>query len=515
MSAHDLIEFVQQHYSGLQGASGGRQRNPNVVYAPAPDDLNAIQGERPPVPDWLPEEGDASVVALGADDVLSPEGQLAVPGTDLELPGNPVTIDTLAYYLPYHFYSSRWGIYLKASGILHVASLLKDALFSVGDEDVLQLAQRILFEHEFFHFIAETACARAEVVAKMRLYDVYYPHPFGAPHEEALANAYSFRKALVGQPASVKKIFAAWMEGQGPGYRDYARWLGRKSFDDGCRRSAHYIFQPIGKVALAIATAAGSLSASEGLTARRSAPSKTVLRVDLWDIRRGEEIAAEWREQGIGDIDPLVVADAHTCLFSVDPQLAEYPQDLHRSAWWKLMMETPEYQELHAQTFLKAEKCALAARTICDWWAAYAPKYVRPREGQLVGHRGGAGPLAPSDFLFAIPTRDSVPTRLVLDTRVDILKPFPKYAGMRVVVHTNDHPPPHFHIERPPGRPLTRYLWPELTPYPGDPELASSGARDLRSYVDRFRRAIDEKVQNVYQSASRPNKTLKLTAAAR
>jgi hypothetical protein len=285
---------------------------------------------------------------------LSPEGELAVPGTGLELPGSRVTIDTLAFYLPYHFYSSRWGIYLKTSGVLYVASLLKDALISVGDEDVLQLAQRILFEHEFFHFIVETACARAEVVAKTRLYDVYYPHPFAAPHEEALANAYSFRKALVGQPHPLKAIVAAWMDGQGPGYRDYGRWLGRKTFDAGCQRSAHYMLQPIGSAPRPSAAKRDSMSPREALTARRSGPCETVLILDRWDQRKGEEIAATWREQGTGHIDPLVVADAFACLFSPDPRLADNPRDAHRAAWWKQMMETSEYRQLHAQTCLKA-----------------------------------------------------------------------------------------------------------------------------------------------------------------
>jgi hypothetical protein len=378
MSVQDLIEFVQEHYSSLQGVPEARQRVPDDSYERSPDDLNAIPGERPPVPDWLLGGYDAPVVAVGADDVLSPEGEIPSAGTAGGPSGNGVTIDTLAYYLPYHFYPSRWGIYLKTSGILYVASLLKGPLFSVGDDDLLQLARRILFEHEFFHFVAETACARAEVVAKRCLYDVYYPHPFAAPHEEALANAHSFRKALVGQPPPVKKIVSKWMDGQGPGYRDYGRWLGRKRFADGCRRAAHYLLQPIGTVVVP-------------------------------------------------------------------------------SAW----------------------------------------------VGPVVASRGGANPVAPADFLFALPTRSSVPTRLVLDTRVGILKPFPKYAGMRVVVHTNDHPPPHFHIERPPGHDVTKYLWPELTPYPGNRQLSSSEEKDLRAYVEKYGEGVGEKVQSVYQSSSK------------
>lgn len=244
MSVRELIEFAQAYYSSPQGMPESRQRNPN--YAPSPDAPNEIQGDRPPVPDWLPEETDPSLVAFAVDDVLSAEGELQPTTIEAGLFANVETIDTLAYYLPYHFYRSRWGIYLRTSGILEVASWLKDVRPGLPDEDHVQLAQRILFEHEFFHFVAETACARAEVVGKVRLYDVYYQHKYGAPHEEALANAYAFGKALVRQPASVKTAISTWMRGQGPGYRDFVKWLGRARFADGCKRSAHFMLLPIG-----------------------------------------------------------------------------------------------------------------------------------------------------------------------------------------------------------------------------------------------------------------------------
>src|SRR5260370_2117398 len=110
MSLHALIEFVQQHYSSLQGAPDGRQRNPNVIYEPYPGDLDAIQTERPPVPDWLPEEGDDSVFVLGADDVLSPDGELPPSDTHLRLPGNGVTTSTLPHSFPYPCYSSPYPL---------------------------------------------------------------------------------------------------------------------------------------------------------------------------------------------------------------------------------------------------------------------------------------------------------------------------------------------------------------------------------------------------------------------
>jgi hypothetical protein len=93
-----------------------------------------------------------------------------------------------------------------------------------------------------------------------------------------------------------------------------------------------------------------------------------------------------------------------------------------------------------------------------------------------------------------------VPVFLVRDVAgVGILKPFPKYAGIRVLVHTNDHPPSHVHVEIPPGRDFTRLTWPNLQPLPGDPSLTVKQRRSLDEYLSKYREQIDQKVQEVFQ----------------
>ena len=339
-------------------------------------------------------------MTIGEDDELSPVGELPALAEYPGHPGADVSIDTLAYYLPYHFYPTRWGIFLKTSGILHVASLLKGARVTLDDQNSTQLARQILFEHEFFHFVAETACARAEIVAQRRLYDPYYPHPYAAPHEEGLANAFAFRRALVGQPASVKSFVSKWMRAQGPGYREFERWLGRARFDDGCQRAAHYMLQAITGRIRARAASRGPNSGAWGV----SAPSQ-----------------------------------------------------------------------------------GLASGSV----------------GTLLG---------PAEFLFVPPNRNSVPTRLFVDAEVGIFKPLPKEDGMRVLIHTREHPPPHFHVELD-GRVVTKYLWPELTPYPGQPPLSNSEMKTLRRYVEKRRDKIDEKIRKVAQSLSRDQEAWNPTGA--
>ena len=81
---------------------------------------------------------------------------------------------------------------------------------------------------------------------------------------------------------------------------------------------------------------------------------------------------------------------------------------------------------------------------------------------------------------------------------MSVLRPFPNAYGMQVVVHTNDHPPPHIHIFIPPGGRETRYKWPELQPLKGDPPLQRSAEKALRRYLDAYGDEIREKLNSVY-----------------
>ena len=69
----------------------------------------------------------------------------------------------------------------------------------------------------------------------------------------------------------------------------------------------------------------------------------------------------------------------------------------------------------------------------------------------------------------------SMPLKRVDDlaaTRVTVLRPFPKAYGVQVFVHSNDHPPPHIHVQAPPGATDTRYSWPKLAPLENDKPLS-------------------------------------------
>lgn len=77
-------------------------------------------------------------------------------------------------------------------------------------------------------------------------------------------------------------------------------------------------------------------------------------------------------------------------------------------------------------------------------------------------------------------------------------KAYPKHNGIRVWVHTNDHRPPHIHVESPPGSEKARYSWPEMQPLPGDTRLSTSEENALGEYVRRFGPSIHRKLESVY-----------------
>lgn len=323
---------------------------------------------RPPMPDWLVNAvgGPTSPAdAAGQTTTLPTEASTRIMAEDPILPrrepspvGDGTTPDALAYYLPFHFYRTAWGIYIRAAGLWALARRL--ALpEKAPDTEILTSAYNLLFDHEQFHFLAEHATSKVEVVTATKHYDAYFKNEDGALHEEALANAYALRRLVRRSSTTLVGAVSTWMATQGPGYCEFKKWL---------------------------------------------PPNFT----------EGERYA--------------------TCL----------------------MMQMG------------------AAMTNC---------------------LAGAG--HPAEFLFRNVGRRSVPTYIVLDRStpwIRVAKPFPKDFGLQVYVYSNDHKPPHIHVDCPPGTPRTRYQWPELIPLRGDEPLKSKEEKRLRRYVDVHGTGIRSKI---------------------
>lgn len=147
---------------------------------------------RPPLPDWVagaigrvgeqaPVEEDLTsdiadeprVVVAETSDPLRVEGKITMRGQPEPASDGSVP-DALAYYLPFHFYPNTWGIYIRAAGVWSLARRFALPNRLPGPSE-LAAAYDLLLEHERFHFIAEYAAARVEVIT---VNDPWYPDYF-------------------------------------------------------------------------------------------------------------------------------------------------------------------------------------------------------------------------------------------------------------------------------------------------------------------------------------------------
>jgi hypothetical protein len=174
------------------------------------------------------------------------------------------------------------------------------------------------------------------------------------------------------------------------------------------------------------------------------------------------------------------------------------------AAW--MSSQGPGYNSFGA--FLGRESFQRGQRGLAERMVANLPqRYGWGKGGVVAGRRGtpiervrpAPVPGAPLEFLFPVSKGLRAPTRYVLDApNVDVLRPFPAHGGVKVETHSREHPPPHIHVEIPPGKPLTRLVWPSLEPVPGDPAPSRAERRKIDDYLRIFGKGVDERVRAVY-----------------
>jgi len=191
--------------------------------------------------------------------------------------------DALAWYCPFHrFARNSWGIYIPDASVSYLAlkvfndpqtRLPKRAL---ADPLSYALAFRLLFLHEFFHFVTEISASAIEFIKGAPCYEDYFAHEYcmpvdyDEPLEEALANAFAFRgtmkeitlrarkgrfnrqagtrsaKNLPNSPAWRKNAIGkmkAFMSSQPSGYSSFPEYLAPDAFSAGAGRLAAAIDQ--------------------------------------------------------------------------------------------------------------------------------------------------------------------------------------------------------------------------------------------------------------------------------
>lgn len=112
--------------------------------------------------------------------------------------------------------------------------------------------------------------------------------------------------------------------------------------------------------------------------------SKTALVLDEWSLRRGEEVyeSSERIREMFGPLpiscsDPrqrvvkdaiTEVADFHAAAFEPNPELAKRCEDSRRLEYMQALLETPEFQALHAETQLDEAASEIAAASFAEKW---------------------------------------------------------------------------------------------------------------------------------------------------
>jgi hypothetical protein len=120
-----------------------------------------------------------------------------------------------------------------------------------------------------------------------------------------------------------------------------------------------------------------------GPPAPAAPPSPTALKVDAWGLRRGREVLAGENHRlrqaclpgktATGAATPaevkaaeIVTADCFAAAFEPSPELSPRCEDAARGEFFKQLLDTPEYQELHQTTQLDAIASELAGTSFAE-----------------------------------------------------------------------------------------------------------------------------------------------------
>jgi uncharacterized protein with von Willebrand factor type A (vWA) domain len=115
---------------------------------------------------------------------------------------------------------------------------------------------------------------------------------------------------------------------------------------------------------------------SEELTITPPSPAKlagknrTALELDEWAVRRGRDVLRDSERLHDLGLDEHAMADFHGCAFEPEPRLRGACVDPQRQEFIEQLLETPDYQALHATTMLHEAASAIAAVSFAEQFAA-------------------------------------------------------------------------------------------------------------------------------------------------
>jgi hypothetical protein len=233
VSLATLVEYAQTNFgvTATSTTEGGSEK--------LPDDLADPVSVRPPVPEWIRMRRPDDEAPADSEHKWRIHGSILPPPPPPDI--DQFGPDALAFYVPFHFYGTDWGIYIRDTGVKFLACVLKGGALIPGDEEYLSTAELILRHHEMWHAATEIACTRAEIIARRSLYRQYFAQREGCIHEEAVANAHAIRWTFDEDGAGERIKIEKWMRRQGPGYRDFGKWVTAASFNRGQNVAARFM----------------------------------------------------------------------------------------------------------------------------------------------------------------------------------------------------------------------------------------------------------------------------------
>jgi hypothetical protein len=109
--------------------------------------------------------------------------------------------------------------------------------------------------------------------------------------------------------------------------------------------------------------------------------------------------------------------------------------------------------------------------------------------------------------LFRNAEYSKIPVTRIPDGRLATLRSarqFPKAHGIQASVFSNDHPPPHIHVDFLDGNPTVRVEWPSLRPLRHDRPLSRSERSKLDHYLRLHQQNILRKLRIVFGNSTLP-----------
>ena len=119
--------------------------------------------------------------------------------------------------------------------------------------------------------------------------------------------------------------------------------------------------------------------------------SPTALDVDDWGLRRGRDLVAESDRLRQTGANEYAAADFFAAAFDPDPQLVESCAEPARHRFLGVLLDTPEYRALHADTRLDDMAAGIAAAHFAEQFAALDNK---EKDDEEASAGGSVDPLA-------------------------------------------------------------------------------------------------------------------------